>query len=397
MTIEKCINNCASIWLEMDEQPCEKLIDQKEGILKVISTNDIKRQESRKCLGIKAFENTTAECNFCNNVACNHKYNYNHYMQQGDQCSDCGRWILYSEEQQHNQTCHAKKKTVACKYCSWFASESEIKLHEKSCNAQKCRYGQCTFTKPTLKDHEDLCAVKQKRGHATSLKCKSCNNLVCNCKYDHYVKQRKRCYDCGRWILYSEEQQHKQTCHAKKKTVPCKYCSWLVSESEIKKHEKLCNTQKCRLCSCTFSKHSLKDHEYVCALKQNHGLAPFLLCLKCKRYFRQDTFSQHTCKHNVKLQSQTYSTPGQNATNTQVLVISPVTCDNNTEERCALEAGTGIESNSNHIRKNHFQDGVSHEVPTGTGHRLPNEMAPCLPAGVIEITPIVEDPLCDSI
>ncbi len=327
----------------------------------------LKDHEDLCALKQKREHATSLKCKLCNNVVCScEKYNYNHYMQQRDQCLDCGGWILHSEDQQHKQTCHAKKKIIQCKYCSWLASESEMKLHENSCNARKCRYCQCSFTKPTLKYHEDLCALKQKRRHATSLKCRFCNNLVCTCNYDLFVKQRDQCLDCGRWVLYSEEQQHKQICHAKKKTVPCKYCS------------------------CTFSEHSLKDHEYVCALKRNQGFATFQLCLKCKRYFRQDTFSQHKCKHNVKPQSLTYSTPEHNAINTQVLVISPVTIDNNTQGRCALEARTEIESN-------HFQDGVIYEVPNGITHRLPNEITPVLPAGVIEITPIVQDPIFDSI
>ncbi len=230
---------------------------------------------------------------------------------------------------QKTKSCTKENNSIACRFCQKKVSKNYHPSHERACEIAcrkllkkgKCRYchGWFVLSGP-LQRHEVTCKWK------THVVCDSCSKLVPKCELQMHEKSCEawKCRYCQRSFVHSGSLQHEAICKYEMAVV-CISCSKWVPKRELKMHERSCREGKCMHCSNIFAISALRDHESGCASKQSDC---FQQCNSCQGWFRLDKLPHHKCISEKNPQSQPDIIPKYGAVCAPILVISAVSSDN---------------------------------------------------------------------
>uniref|UniRef100_UPI00398E5B0F XIAP-associated factor 1 n=1 Tax=Pristiophorus japonicus TaxID=55135 RepID=UPI00398E5B0F len=135
-------------------------------------------------------------------------------------CSLCGETVPRAELQAHHETQH---RQVQCSLCHKSMEHFRLETHTGEDCVERllsCRYCELETPCRALAEHEEVCGSRT-----------------------------ERCTDCGKYVMYSEQERHGETCLSERSTalgesseVACEFCTKLFPEDQLLHHQGRCQT-----------------------------------------------------------------------------------------------------------------------------------------------------------
>ena len=277
-------------------------------------------------------------------------------------------------------------------------SQKYIETHERFCKYNIKEIKETTGPKAYCRFCSNLISLLNLTKHEQQCKQKSAGK---HCKFMHKplreakMEQFKCCKLCNKWFFRKYIKTHEKLCKPKEVNI----------EQEFNCAQKQQNEQRfaCKFCKTTLLSHEdLENHEILCEKLRNQKESKFqyviknettgrqtssqsgphdnedsifcikafnavLRCPSCKRYYRKETFKHHTCKNEVKSQSQPYSIPQNTASGTSFIVISPLPSDSNAQDRYKFESKTETTPSESELnRESHTTDRANEHFKSET-------------------------------